>query len=65
MNIQTLPEIVIVDQEDLVVISKREYLDILSRLEWYEGEQQRLEDRIDEYDSQQFEYEQRNNSLEG
>lgn len=65
MSIQTLPEIIIEDQEDLVVISKREYLDILSRLEWYEGEQQRLEDRIDEFDREQYCYYNRNNSLEG
>ena len=72
MSIQNLPEIVIVDQEDLKVISVKNYKKLLSNLdfyqkrhEWHEEEHQRLEDQIEALERDAFDYEQRNNSLEG
>jgi len=65
MNFQNLPETVILDQEDLKVISVREYTEMLDKLEWYEGEEKRLADQIEALEREQFDYYNRNNSLEG
>ena len=65
MDSKTLPEKVILDQEDLKVISVREYTSLLDQLEWYEGEEKRLRERLEELESDAYAYEQRNNSLEG
>jgi hypothetical protein len=65
MSIQTLPEIQIRDQEDLIVISERQYKEILDKLEWYEVEEKRLADQIETLEREQFDYYNRNNRLEG
>jgi len=65
MSIQTLPEIQIRDQENLVVISERQYKEMLDKLEWFEGEEKRLADQIETLEREQFDYYNRNNSLEG
>lgn len=65
MSIQTLPEIQIRDQENLVVISERQYKEMLDKLEWFEGEEKRLADQIEILEREQFDYYNRNNSLEG
>jgi predicted nuclease with TOPRIM domain len=62
---KTLPETILLEQDDLKVISVMEYTSLLDQLEWYEGEEKRLRERLEELESDAYAYEQRYNSLEG